>query len=378
MTVARRYAVPDDHTFATNAGVSLDAVQLLRDSEVVDLHVESFIPPRLFGYDLNREHGVGPTGGRLFGHLDFPRALEGGLTGAMWSISTNIVRGATGRWRVLQKNVEQLRAAIDGTKGDMVAVRDRAEYDAARAAGAHAAMLAIQGGNAYEGAPDGPASLRGGWITRVTLVHLSNSVYGVTSSPAKLFRRSRGLTRRGASLVEQLNAERIFVDLAHISEGGFWAALEQHDVSQPVIVTHTGVDGVRRHWRNLSDAQLRAVADTGGVVGVIFQKGFLRRRGGPNDGRMVVEHLKHILDVAGEDVAAVGSDYDGFIVPPKNLRDGRFGYARLLQHLLDAGMSDVVIRKVLGANFLRAFQELRPGPPGIPQGGGEAARDHPA
>ena len=361
MTAVRRYSVPDDRSFATNAGVSLDAVQLLRDSEVVDLHVESFIPPRLFGYDLNREHGIGPTGGRLFGHLDFPRALEGGLTGAMWSISTNVARGARGRWRVFRQNVENLRRTIARTAGDMVVVRDRAEYDAARKSGAHAALLAVQGGNAYEGAPQGPGSVEGGWITRVTLVHLSNSVYGVTSSPAKLFRRSVGLTQRGASLIEQLNAEKIFVDLAHISEGGFWAALEQHDASQPVIVTHTGVDGVCRHWRNLNDAQLRAVADTGGVVGVIFQKGFLKRRGGPADGRMVVEHLQHIMHVAGEDVAAVGSDYDGFIVPPPDLRDGRYGYVRLVQHLLAADVPERQIRKLLGENFLRAFRHLRPG-----------------
>ena len=361
MTSKPAYELPDDRTFAKQAGVSLDAVQLLRSSEVVDLHVESYIPPRLFGYDLTRDHGTGFSGGRLFGHLDFPRALEGGLTGAMWSISTNIARLPAGRWRALQDNVGRLHALIETTGGKMRVVRDRAEFDAARVAGAHAAMLAVQGGNAFEGAPEGPQSLDGRWITRVTLVHLSNSVYGATSSPAKIFRRGRGLSEQGSGLVEQLNAERIFVDLAHISEGGFWQALEHHDASQPVIVTHTGVDGVRRHWRNLSDAQVRAVADTGGVIGVIFQAGFLRRRGGPTDGRMVVEHLKHILNVAGDGVPAIGSDYDGFILPPPELRDGRHGYVRLVQHLLDAGLAEAQIRGILGANFLRAFGQLRPG-----------------
>jgi membrane dipeptidase len=351
----------DDPTLAKEAGVSLDAVQLLRSSEVIDLHIESFIPARLYSYDLTKRHGTGPSGGRRFGQLDFPRALDGGLTGGMWSITTNILRGAEARLRLIRENTIALRDTIESTAGKMRVVRDYAEYMAARKEGAHAAMIAIQGGNCFEAAPEGPAAVPGRYITRVTVVHLSNSCYGATSSPAKLFKSDEGLTEKGKEFVAQLDAERIFVDLAHIHRKGFWDAIDVHDRTLPVIDTHTGVCGVKDMWRNVDDDQVKAVAKTGGVVGIIFEPSFLTRPGGPDDGRMVVEHMKHIIDVAGEDTPAIGSDYDGFITPPPDLRDGGLGFVRLVQYMLDADFSEATIRKILGQNFLRSFAALRPG-----------------
>ncbi len=75
--------------------------------------------------------------------------------------------------------------------------------------------------------------------------------------------------------MRRLNEKRIFVDLAHISKRGFWDAVEVHDKSQPLMVTHTGVSGVYEHWRNLDDDQLRAIADSGGTIGVMYQSSFL-------------------------------------------------------------------------------------------------------
>jgi membrane dipeptidase len=74
----------------------------------------------------------------------------------------------------------------------------------------------------------------------------------------------------------------------------------------------------------------------------------------------VAAHLRHIIDVAGEDVAALGSDWDGLIIPPRGLRSCE-QLPRLVQVLLDAGLRERVVQKLLGQNFLRAFQRLRPG-----------------
>ena len=157
-----------------------------------------------------------------------------------------------------------------------------------------------------------------------------------------------------------LNEKQIFVDLAHIHPDGFWDVVRTHDSSQPLINTHTGVCGVKPHWRNLDDAQIKAIADTGGVVGVIFQKSFLKSPGRASDIQMIIDHIDHIVEVAGDDVPALGSDYDGAIIPPKELRDGR-AYPRLIQAMLDRGYTDERIIKILGTNFLRAFGRLRPG-----------------
>jgi len=220
-------------------------------------------------------------------------------------------------------------------------------------------MLAIQGLHAIEGAPDGVASIPDDCVVRATLVHLLNAAYGATSAPLGFGRADKGLTNTGREAVVQMNARRVFVDLAHIHERAFWDAVAVHDRTQPLIATHTGVVGVRPHWRNLTDAQVKAIADTGGVVGIIFSEEFLRRRGGPRDGAMIVEHIEHVIRVAGEDAVALGSDFDGMITPPRDVASAD-AYPKLVQHMLDRGFSEERIRKVLGENFLRALGMLRP------------------
>ena len=346
---------------AERLGVTEHAVALCHDAELVDLHLDSFIPPRLYGYDLFKRHErtIVP-GGRFFGHLDVPRMLEGGLSAGMWSITTNPFRPKGGRLRVFEKNLARFRDLVERSEGRMAFARDVREYREVRARGAHAVLLAVQGGNAFEAAPDqGPAVVPDRLLTRVTVVHLTNACYGASSAPVSRLRSARGLTDLGRTFVQQLDAERVFVDLAHIHPDGFWDAVEVHDPSRPLIVTHSGVDGVKPHWRNLDDRQIRAVADSGGVVGVMFHRGFLCRPGGPKDGRAVVEHLDHLIDVGGEGCVAIGTDFDGAVNPPTDLRSAD-AYPRLVQHMLDAGWSDDRVRKCLGENFLRSWAALRP------------------
>lgn len=346
-------------------GVSVAAAELLLASDVLDLHIDTFIPPRLplVRYDLTKAHDRPFLGGRFFGHLDLPRIAESGLTGAMWSITTNPFRRASRRWVVFQKNFERFQDMIKAQEGRLEIVRTLAEYRAARARGAHAVIIAIQGGNALERAPNGLASIVAPQpgphpIVRVTLVHLTNAAYGITSSPFRMWKGKRGLTDIGRDFVRHLNEHRVFVDLAHINQQGFWDAVQVHDKSQPLIATHTGVSGVKPHWRNLDDRQVKAVADTGGVIGVIYSRAFLKVRGGPDDAGMIVDHMQHVANVAGEDAVAIGSDYDGAIVPPKDLRSGN-SYGRLVQKMLDRGFSETRIQKILGLNFLRSFERLR-------------------
>ena len=343
---------------APGDGVSASALSLARDCDLIDLHIDTLIPPRLWRYDPLVRHRGGPLGRRFFGHVDLPRLSDGGLDGAMWSITTNPFRGAAGRWRVFQQNVRGLRDLVARSAGRLGEVHTPAEYRDARERGAHAVLPAIQGLNALEGAPDGVGSIPD-CIVRATLVHLTNAVYGATSSPLGAGRTDKSLTPAGHDAVAALDARRVFVDLAHVHERTFWDAVAAHDRSLPLIVTHTGVSGVRPHWRNLTDEQIKAVADTGGTIGIIFHEQFLWRRGGPTDADMVVEHILHVLRVAGDDFVSLGSDFDGAITPPSDLA-GADRYPRLVQRLLDRGCTEAQVAKILGGNFLRAFALLRP------------------
>jgi membrane dipeptidase len=346
--------------------VSPDALALYRSCDVIDLHVDTFIWQRVGIYDLTKRHSGGLFGTRLYGQVDLPRMHEARVTGAYWSITTNPLRSAAGRRATFDRNLAHLSSVLARDPAVAI-VASAAEYAGARSAGKHAAFIAIQGGNALDATSDALERLRGSAVTRVTLVHLSSSTLGVTSAPpfglgfvnTAAASPPGGLTPAGCEYVRSLNDLRIFVDLAHVSREGFWDAVKVHAKDRPFIVSHAGVAGVTPHWRNLDDAQIRAVADAGGVCGVMFQSAFV---GGPFLGArasQVVDHLEHLIAVGGEGVAAIGSDFDGMILPPRDLSTC-IDLPRLVQLMLERRWSEARIRGVLGGNFLRTLAALRP------------------
>ena len=336
--------------------VSREAAELYRRSDVLDLHVDTFIWTRIWGYDLLARHGRGLFNARFYGQADLPRLRAAGVGGAIWSITTNPLRRASRRLPIFHRNLARLQAIFARAPEQVSVCRNVADYRAARAAGRHGAFIGVQGGNAID-APDALSTFDASLLVKVTLVHLSTSTLGRTSAP--FAHGADGLTARGRQLVADLNAHRIFVDLAHISRKGFFDAVDAHDKTQPLLVSHTGIAAVHAHWRNVDDEQLRAVADTGGVVGVMYQSSFLGEPmwGGRAD--RIVDHLQHIIDCVGEDHAALGSDWDGAIITPRDMATC-LELVRLCDLMLRRRWTHARIQKILGGNFLRALAQLRP------------------
>jgi len=339
-------------------GVSREAVELLYASDVIDLHIDTFIWDRLFGYRLTRPHGTGAFDARLFGQADIPRCLAAGLSGAYWIITTNPLRSRSGKRATFLQNLGRLEQTLR-SEPQVALVRSLAEYRAARAAGKHAAMIGLQGGNALELSLDDFDLSALSSLTLVTLLHFTRSRIGAPALPTMLTRGDQHLTAFGVDYVRKLNQRRILVDLAHLSPTGFWDAIAAHDPSQPLTVSHTACNGVYPHFRNLDDEQLRAVAATGGLVGVLFNCIFL----GPSRRRVtvdtVVDHIAHIVRTIGEDHAALGSDFDGAIVPPRDLKTV-LALPRLVDAMLRRGFHVRTVQKILGLNFLRVLGALRP------------------
>lgn len=334
--------------------VSDEARALHDDADVIDLHVDSFIWRRIFGYDFRRRHAAF-TRGVMMSQFDLPRAREAGVNGATWVITTNPLGDSRDREGSFFENLGELTALLESPEAQARVVRSAAEYRAARAAGLHGAFVGVQGGNALAHSLDAIDRLSPGIILRVTLLHLTSSRLGATSSPLG---GNQGLTPYGKDYVRRLNAHKILVDLAHISRAGFWDAVDAHDRTTPLVVTHTGVSGVFAHWRNLDDAQLRAVADSGGTVGIMYHSEYL---GDPMfRGRLdtVVRHLEHVVNVAGEDHVSLGSDWDGSIITPRDMSTV-LELPRLTQALLERHWTEERIRKLLGGNFLRVVASVR-------------------
>jgi membrane dipeptidase len=344
----------DPDAWARELGISRAAVDLYLASDVIDLHVDTFIWARTYGYDLARRHGEGLFGARLYGQADVPRIREAQITGAVWVITTNPLRSMRGRAKTFVRNIATLRAKLESCADDVAVVRDAGEYARARAAGKHAAFIGIQGGSALD-APGALDLIPERLVVRITLVHLYNSSIGVTSAPSG---KEGGLTAAGKDYVRELDARRIFVDLAHIHPRGFFDAVEAHDRSLPLIVTHTGVSGVFPHWRNLDDEQLRAIADTGGTVGIMYHWPFLGRGPEGRGASRIVDHVAHVVKIVGEDHASLGSDWDGAILTPRDMKTC-LELPKLVEIMLRRGMREETIRKVLGANYLRALRHLR-------------------
>jgi membrane dipeptidase len=347
----------DPSLWARELGVSDEACRLLLGSDLVDLHVDTEVPARLFGYDPARRHHSWRGGTPFFGHADFPRLLEGGFTGAVWDMATNPLRTRRGRVRQTIANLERAIRRIEAHPEQLRLVRTASDYRRARADGCLALWLGIQGGNAFAERLEDLELIPQDAVCRVTLVHLTTSRLGTTSSPLRL--RAGGLTAYGRRFVGALQERRIVVDLAHIHPQGFWDAVRTADPRWPLIASHTGVSGVRPHWRNLDDEQLRAIARSGGVVGIIYHSWFLRAGLGRASCEDVADHLEHVVRVAGEDCAALGSDYDGLIVPPRDLPDPT-AHPVLVERLLRRGFTPEQIRKMLGGNWLRVLEAVRP------------------
>jgi membrane dipeptidase len=341
--------------WARELGIPTAAVELYRESDVIDLHVDSFIWQRTFGYDLTQRHRA-PLWGAFLGQVDFPRIREAELSGATWVITTNPLREPADRARAFETNLEELCRTFARVPAEFQVVTNAREYDAARAAGKHAAFLGIQGGNALDLSLSELARLCDGRVLRITLVHLSSSRIGSTSSPMRL--SDTGLSTFGAQMVELMNERKVLVDLAHISARGFWSACDAHAKDTPFVVTHTGVSGVYRHWRNLDDEQIRAVAKSGGVVGIMYHAPFLGDRPWAGRAETIARHIAHVFQVAGEDTPALGSDWDGSIITPRDMPTC-LELPRLVAELSKLGLQDRVIQKILGRNFLRVVRQVR-------------------
>jgi membrane dipeptidase len=163
----------------------------------------------------------------------------------------------------------------------------------------------------------------------------------------------RGLPPFGRELIAEMERLGMIVDLAHLNAAGFADALQV--ARRPLWVSHAGCAAVQPHRRNLTDEQIRAVADRGGVVGIVFERSYLSEDGA--DLERVLDHIEHALRVGGEDAVAIGSDFDGFITPAAGLEDTS-RMPRLTAGLLARGHAPRTIQKILGENALRVIAEV--------------------
>jgi membrane dipeptidase len=342
---------------ADSSPVSAEAKAVHFAATPIDLHADTtkFLSR---GYDIWKRHDPSWLVRGVGAHLDVPRMKEGNLCGQFFSMWT-FPKPEAGCYADVHRQIDALEHAAKQQPG-LRLCRSAEDVTTARAQGEIAALIGIEGGQCLgsqgtagpDHAVERLSALAKRGVRYLGLLHFSRNSLGF---PAMGWGQdaSHGLTALGCEVVDACGRLGVLVDLAHLNRRGFFDVVARRP--GPLLVSHTGVIGVTPHWRNIDDEQIRAVADSGGVVGVIFAPRYL----GQDSLEGVVAHLSHLLSVAGEDAVALGSDWDGFVRPVRQLKSPA-DLPSLTEALLRAGMTPAVVHKILGDNVLRM---LRAGPP---------------
>lgn len=298
------------------------------------------------------------------GHVDFPRLREAGVKVQCFTVVTRglpVIDGFSlfawkqgwprearkDEWSRCLWQLDRMAAFCRESKGQASIVGTPAHLQANLAADRLSAILGIEGGHALGGDAGRVRELKDRGVRFMSLSHLANNELGGTSTP--LF-GNKPLTTHGREVLDAMGEVGLLLDVAHASPA-MLPELLRHPKTRP-FCSHAGVQGATRHWRNLSDETCRAIADRGGVVGIIMSPHFLGGRTVAHFAR----HVQHAVQVMGEDGVALGSDFDGMIPLPRGMRDVR-DLPKLTEAMLDLGLPVRTVEKVLGENYRRFFSE---------------------
>lgn len=313
---------------------------------VIDLHIDTFIWTERFGYRIEKRHkhvfGFTP----LFNHFDIPRAIEGGLKiGGFGIVVPPYTRDKKKR---LLRTLNHIEEVLKRHK-ELHLIKTASDLDFEE--GKIGVILGLEGAHAIGEDLSLISLLKEKGVRYFTLSHFTKTIYASPSFGRGL--RNEGLTKKGVELVKELNKAGIIIDLSHISYRGFFDAIEHSE--KPPFVSHTGIRGVKDMWRNLSDEEIRAIKEVGGITGIIFYPFYLSSiLSRKIDG--VVHHIAYCAERFGTDFISIGSDFDGFIFTlPKDLEDVS-KYQNLAQALLRAGFKEEDVKKVFYENALRFFK----------------------
>lgn len=338
-------------------------------SFVADLHSDTL----LFGRNLLERSSLG--------HVDLPRLKDGGVGLQVFSLPTIVPFGlniesnerpgldsitiagfaqlSPTMWlgpkgRALYR-ADQLHDYVRSSDGALLLIEDRADLDqllAARAEGAEitGAMLAIEGAHAMEGDPENLQVLYDAGYRMIGLTHFFDNRYAGSAHGVE----KGGLTELGRQTIMDMENLNVIVDLAHLAPTAIDEVLDL--ATRPMVVSHTGVRATCDNRRNLSDEHIRRIANAGGVIGIGYWETAVCGRA-PAD---IAKAIAHVVRLVGADHAAFGSDYDG----GTTVGFDTSGVPALTQALIDEGLTDTAIRKILGENVLRLLSKALP-PAGV-------------
>lgn len=309
------------------------------------------------------------------GHIDVPRMIKGGMAGGFFAIFVPSpqegdlpddeemnppLAASVGQLNALNTTVSMASLLFrieQASDGQFKVCRTVGELRAAMAAGQIAAIFHIEGAEPIDAELKALDVLHQAGLRSLGIVWSRDNVFGhgvpfrYPSTPDT----GPGLTEAGKALVKRCNELKIMIDLSHLNEQGFWDVAKLS--AAPLVATHSNAHAICSVSRNLTDAQIRAVGQSGGMIGLNFANGFLRSDGrwqSENGLDSMMRHLDHLLKHAGEDCVGLGSDFDGARIP------SQIGDVTGLQNLTAAmsahGYGDQLMKKLTTENWMRVLE----------------------
>lgn len=286
------------------------------------------------------------------GQVDLPRLRDGGITAQIFACYVRPDLRYKATWETLRL-VETLYSLIDGWPADMLLATKAGDVQRAKSEGKIAAILGMEGAEGLQG---DLTILRAFYRLGVRNIGLTWNHRNEAADGIAEERSGGGLTEFGVRLVREMRKLGIMVDVAHLAPAGVEHVFQVYE--GPVVCSHGNARAVCSHHRNLTDHQLERIADSGGVVGVTFVPAFVADD--PQNATLdtLVDHIDHIVRVAGIAHVGLGSDWDGFFEPTSDFPQHVGETPMITEALLQRGYAEADIRKILGENWLRVFAEI--------------------
>jgi membrane dipeptidase len=285
------------------------------------------------------------------GHVDLPRLRDGGVRCVIMSAfpydRAYPIRGV----RTGLEYVDAYRSL--STVPGVVLAESAAGVEAAAKEGNLAALLSFEGGEFLDGSIE---SLRMFHKLGLRFLGLTWNERNALADGAGESGTRGGLTRFGRQVVKECGNLGIVVDVSHISEAGFWDVVEMAE--HPIVASHSNCHKLYAHPRNLTDDQIRAVAETGGIVAVSLNPNYLAEDEAEVTMDMVCDHIVHAVEIGGEGTVALGSDFDSFRGREPEPLTSVEKLPLLTEELLRRGMSGKTIALILGGNWLRVMRAV--------------------
>ncbi len=303
-------------------------------------------------------HAGGPGG-----HLDLPRAKEGGFAGGFFAVYVPNDPDADGMMSTAYAQNFALKAlgvlikTAEQSDGQVKIVTTAAGIEQCLQDGVLAMELHLEGAEPLDADGRALEVLYAAGVRSIGITHSRDNIFahGVNQPFPHSPDTGPGLTAAGKELVKQCNELGVVMDLSHLNEKGFWDVAELSE--DPLVATHSNVHNLTPHPRNLTDEQLDAIRDSNGIVGLNYAVSFLREDGGRDSDTplaTMVRHIEYLVDTIGIDRVAFGSDFDGTIVP-REIADAS-GNWRLLQALVDRGYTGEQVEKIAWKNWVRVLR----------------------